>query len=152
VKDKKLDLKVVYFEFSFDATKAWVHFMAESRADTRDIGKEVAEALGLRAEWKQIGVRDHAAMVGGTGPCGRELCCSTFLKDYPAVSMRKAKDQNIPLNPNKLNGMCGRLKCCIAYEWGMSATGCEEHGSCERKYEPPGPEISEVSSVEIRSS
>lgn len=152
VKEKKMDVKVVYVEYSFDASKAWVHFMAESRADTREISKDVSEALGLKAEWKQIGARDQAAMVGGMGPCGRELCCTTFLKDYPAVSMRKAKEQNIPMNPNKLNGMCGRLKCCVAYEWGMSATGCEEHGSCERKYEPPVKEGSEGDAAQSQKS
>ncbi len=137
VKEKSQDLKIVYIEYTFDTSKIWAYFMAETRADTRDMGKELSEALGVRVEWKQVGARDQAAIIGGMGPCGRELCCTSVLKDYPAVSMRKAKDQNVPMNPNKLNGMCGRLKCCIAYEWGMSAQGCQEHGSCERAYHGP---------------
>lgn len=151
-KEKSLDIKVTSVECAFDGTRAFVYFTAETRTDTREVSREIADTLGLKIEWKQVGARDQAAVIGGMGPCGRELCCTTFLKDYPAVSMRMAKEQNIPMNPFKLNGMCGRLKCCIAYEWGMKATGCEEHGSCERKYEAPEKPEANADAAQSRKS
>ena len=91
-------------------------FLADNRIDFRDLVKELASIYKVRIELRQIGVRDKAKEIGGYGPCGLKLCCARFLKDLNAVSINMAKNQNIALNPNKINGVCGRLMCCLKYE------------------------------------
>ncbi len=114
--EHKLDMKLVDAEYSFDRTKIIFYFTAEGRVDFRELVKELAKVFKVRIELRQIGVRDEAKILGGLGPCGRTLCCVAFLKDFEPVTMRMAKDQNLPLNPTKISGLCGRLMCCLSYE------------------------------------
>jgi cell fate regulator YaaT (PSP1 superfamily) len=113
----KLPMKLVGAEYSFDRSKIIFYFTSDERVDFRELVKELANIFRARIELKQIGVRDEAKMLGGFGPCGRELCCAKFLKNFDAVSIRMAKDQNLSLNPTKISGLCGRLMCCLGYEY-----------------------------------
>jgi cell fate regulator YaaT (PSP1 superfamily) len=117
IAESKIDMQLVQAEYSFDATKIIIFFTAEGRVDFRNLVKDLAKALRLRIELKQIGVRDKAKIVGGYGVCGRELCCSSYMKDFHPLSIKMAKDQGLPLNPQKISGVCGRVKCCMAYEF-----------------------------------
>ncbi len=116
VRELGLDMKVVAAEQTFEGGKLTVTFFAEERVDFRDLLAKLSDRLGRRVELKQIGARDEARSVGGYGPCGRSLCCATFAGDQQPVSIRMAKDQNLPLNPTKISGCCGRLMCCLKYE------------------------------------
>ena len=116
IMEKKLAMKLVGAEYSFDRSKLIFYFTAEGRVDFRDLVKELASYFKARIELKQIGVRDEAKFIGGFGPCGRHLCCAKFLKDFEPVTIRMAKDQGLPLNPTKISGICGRLMCCLYYE------------------------------------
>ena len=111
-----LDMKIVDVEYTFDRNKIIFYFTAEGRIDFRDLVKDLAALFKTRIELRQIGVRDEAKLLGGIGPCGRMLCCSTFLGDFEPVSIKMAKDQNLSLNPAKISGLCGRLMCCLKYE------------------------------------
>ncbi len=111
-----LQMKLVRVEYLFDGSKAIFYFVAESRVDFRALVKELAAELHTRIEMRQIGVRDEAKMVGGLGPCGHALCCSSFLIDFEPVSVKMAKEQNLALNPAKISGLCGRLMCCLTFE------------------------------------
>jgi len=95
-----------------------VYFVAEQRVDFRDLVRDVANTLRVRVEMKQIGARDESKVTGGVGPCGRELCCSSWHRDFEAVTVKMAREQGLALNPSRLAGMCGRLKCCLRYEYG----------------------------------
>jgi len=117
VEESKIDMQLVQAEYSFDATKILIFFTAEGRVDFRNLVKDLAKALRVRIELKQIGVRDKAKIIGGYGVCGRELCCSSYMKDFHPLSIKMAKDQGLPLNPQKISGVCGRVKCCMAYEF-----------------------------------
>ncbi len=117
IRDRKLQMKLIDAEFSFDRSKVIFYFTAEGRVDFRDLVKDLASAFKTRIELKQIGVRDEAKMLGGLGPCGRALCCATYLKDFEPVTIKMAKEQNLPLNPTKISGLCGRLMCCLGYEY-----------------------------------
>ncbi|MBO1004742.1 PSP1 domain-containing protein [Pseudogracilibacillus auburnensis] len=112
----QLDMKLVDVEYTFDRNKVIFYFTADGRIDFRDLVKDLASIFRTRIELRQIGVRDEAKMLGGIGPCGRMLCCSTFLGDFEPVSIKMAKDQNLSLNPSKISGLCGRLMCCLKYE------------------------------------
>lgn len=112
----QLDMKLVDVEYTFDRNKVIFYFTAEGRVDFRELVKDLASIFRTRIELRQIGVRDEAKMLGGIGPCGRMLCCSTFLGDFDPVSIKMAKDQNLSLNPTKISGLCGRLMCCLKYE------------------------------------
>ena len=112
----QLDMKLVDVEYSFDRNKIIFYFTADGRVDFRELVKDLAAIFRTRIELRQIGVRDEAKMLGGIGPCGRMLCCSTFLGDFEPVSIKMAKDQNLSLNPTKISGLCGRLLCCLKYE------------------------------------
>ncbi|HSI66928.1 MAG TPA: stage 0 sporulation family protein [Planococcus sp. (in: firmicutes)] len=114
--EHKLDMKLVDVEYTFDRNKIIFYFTAEGRVDFRNLVKDLASVFRTRIELRQIGVRDEAKMLGGIGPCGRMLCCSTFLGDFEPVSIKMAKDQNLSLNPSKISGLCGRLMCCLKYE------------------------------------
>jgi cell fate regulator YaaT (PSP1 superfamily) len=112
----KLAMKLVQAEYSFDRSKIIFYFTSESRVDFRNLVKDLANTFRARIELKQIGVRDEARILGGFGPCGRELCCSRFLNDFESVTIKMAKTQNLSLNPTKISGLCGRLMCCLSYE------------------------------------
>jgi cell fate regulator YaaT (PSP1 superfamily) len=111
-----LPMKLVDVDYVFDGSCIVFYFTAEGRVDFRELVKDLAGALKARIELKQVGVRDEAKMVGGLGPCGRDLCCSLFLSDFNPVSIKMAKEQDLPLNPSKISGICGRLMCCLKYE------------------------------------
>lgn len=117
IRERGLAMKLVQVDYQFDASKAVFYFCAEGRIDFRELVRDLAHALHTRIEMKQIGARDETKLLGGVGPCGRELCCSTWLREFQAVSVRMAKEQGLSLNPSKLSGMCGRLKCCLRYEY-----------------------------------
>lgn len=116
VKKHNLDMNIVDVEYTFDRNKVIFYFTAEGRVDFRELVKDLASLFKTRIELRQIGVRDEAKMLGGIGPCGRMLCCSTFLGDFEPVSIKMAKDQSLSLNPAKISGLCGRLMCCLKYE------------------------------------
>ncbi len=111
-----LEMKLVDVEYTFDTNKVIFYFTADGRVDFRELVKDLASVFKTRIELRQIGVRDEAKMLGGLGPCGRPLCCSTFLGDFEPVSIKMAKEQNLSLNPTKISGICGRLMCCLKYE------------------------------------
>ncbi|MCA1032856.1 stage 0 sporulation family protein [Bacillus timonensis] len=121
-----LDMKLVDVEYTFDRNKVIFYFTADGRVDFRELVKDLAAIFRTRIELRQIGVRDEAKMLGGIGPCGRMLCCSTFLGDFEPVSIKMAKDQNLSLNPTKISGLCGRLMCCLKYENDEYETAKEE--------------------------
>lgn len=116
IQEHALKMKLIEAEYSFDRSKLIFYFTAEGRIDFRELVKDLARIFKARIELKQIGVRDEARLLGGFGPCGKELCCATFLKDFEPVTIRMAKEQNLPLNPAKISGLCGRLMCCLGYE------------------------------------
>jgi len=117
IQERKLDMKLIDAEYSFDGTKLIFYFTSEDRVDFRELVKDLAHIFKVRIELKQIGVRDEARMLGGFGHCGRSLCCASFLKGFDAVTIRMAKEQNLSLNPTKISGVCGRLMCCLSYEY-----------------------------------
>lgn len=116
IEDLKLDMKLVNVDYFYDASKAVFHFVAAQRVDFRELVKQLAQTLHTRIEMKQVGVRDETKLVGGVGCCGRELCCSSFLREFTPVNVKMAKDQNLAMNPTKISGVCGRLMCCLAFE------------------------------------
>ncbi|HAR5454372.1 TPA: stage 0 sporulation family protein [Staphylococcus aureus] len=116
VREQGLDMRLVNCEYTLDKSKVIFNFTADDRIDFRKLVKILAQHLKTRIELRQIGVRDEAKLLGGIGPCGRSLCCSTFLGDFEPVSIKMAKDQNLSLNPTKISGACGRLMCCLKYE------------------------------------
>lgn len=112
----QLLMKVTEAEWQFDRNKLIIYFTAERRVDFRELVRDLARSFRTRIELKQIGVRDEAALLGGVGRCGRELCCSTWLPELKPVSLQLAKDQRLSLNPAQISGCCGRLMCCLMYE------------------------------------
>ncbi len=111
-----LPMKLIDVEYTFDNNKIIFFFTAEGRVDFRELVKDLARIFRTRIELRQIGVRDEAKMMGGLGPCGRNLCCQTFLRDFEPISIKMAKAQDLALNPAKISGICGRLMCCLRYE------------------------------------
>ncbi|MEG1494831.1 MAG: stage 0 sporulation family protein [Bacilli bacterium] len=111
-----LKMNILDASYTFDRNQLLFNFVAESRVDFRELAKKLAQLYHTRIELRQIGVRDKAKEVGGLGPCGRFLCCNSFLSDFASVSINMAKNQYIALNPTKINGVCGRLLCCLNYE------------------------------------
>ena len=120
---RKLPMKLVEVEYSFDKSKILFYFTSDGRVDFRELVKDLAAIFKTRIELRQIGVRDEAKMLGGLGSCGRELCCASFLSDFEPVSIRMAKEQNLSLNPGKISGICGRLMCCLKYESNLYDSG-----------------------------
>lgn len=116
IEEHALNMKLIDVEYTFDNNKVIFYFTADGRVDFRELVKDLATIFKTRIELRQIGVRDEAKMLGGLGPCGRPLCCSTFLGDFASVSIKMAKEQNLSLNPTKISGICGRLMCCLNYE------------------------------------
>ena len=117
IKERALPMTLVDVESFFDGSKIIFYFYADGRVDFRELVKDLVKELHTRVELRQIGVRNKAKMIGGLGPCGRELCCATFLKEFHSVSVKMAKEQNLSLNPTKISGVCGRLMCCLKYEY-----------------------------------
>ncbi|MGK0551334.1 PSP1 domain-containing protein [Enterococcus faecalis] len=116
IREHGLEMKLIRVEYTFDRSKMIFYFTADGRIDFRELVKDLAAIFRTRIELRQIGVRDEAKIVSGIGPCGRQLCCSTFLGDFMPVSIKMAKDQGLSLNPVKISGLCGRLMCCLKYE------------------------------------
>lgn len=114
--EKRLGIKLIRAEESFDGRKVTLYYTSEARIDYRALVSDLAQEHPVRIEMRQVGPRDETKMRGGLGPCGLTLCCSTFLKSFHPVTIRMAKSQNLSLNPSKISGMCGRLMCCLAYE------------------------------------
>ena len=136
-------MKLTRVEQLFDGSRLIFYYTAEGRVDFRELVRDLAAHFRTRIEMRQIGVRDEARMLGGYGSCGRPLCCTTWLQTFEPVSIKMAKQQNLSLNPSKLSGMCGRLKCCLRYELpnakGVVHGGCGDEGGCGSCYNPTGP-------------
>ena len=129
----KLQMKISDVEFQGDGSKATFYYTAEERVDFRQLIKDMAKAFGIRIEMKQIGYRQEAQRLGGIGSCGRELCCSTWLSDFRSVSTAAARYQQLSLNPQKLAGQCGKLKCCLNYELDLYLEALEDFPSQESR-------------------
>ena len=117
ITERKLDMHITDVEYTFDSSKVIFYFTADGRVDFRNLVKDLARVFRVRIELKQIGVRDKAKIIGGYGVCGRALCCSSYMKDFHALSIKMAKTQGLPLNPSRISGVCGRIKCCMSYEY-----------------------------------
>lgn len=116
VRRHELPMKLLQAEYNFDGSQVTVYFAAEMRVDFRELVRDVAGTLRCKVQLHQVGARDQAKMIGGVGPCGLTLCCSTFLTEFAPISMKMAKDQSLFLNPVKFSGVCGKLMCCLRYE------------------------------------
>jgi cell fate regulator YaaT (PSP1 superfamily) len=119
IEEWEIPMRLVQVEFLLDRSKAVFFFTAEKRVDFRELVRTLAREFSTRIEMRQIGIRDEARLLGGLGPCGMAFCCSTFLKEFAPISVKMAKEQNVILNPNKISGGCGRLLCCLNYEYDM---------------------------------
>ncbi|HHZ19676.1 MAG TPA: stage 0 sporulation family protein [Firmicutes bacterium] len=128
-----LEMKLIDVEYTFDRSKIIFYFTADGRVDFRELVKDLASVFRTRIELRQIGVRDEAKMLSGLGPCGRPLCCATFLGDFEPVSIKMAKEQNLSLNPAKISGICSRLMCCLKFE-------SESYRSAKQQAQPAAPE------------
>jgi cell fate regulator YaaT (PSP1 superfamily) len=117
IKEHNIFMNLVDVEYLYDGSKIIFYFTADGRVDFRELLKDLVRRLRTRVELRQIGIRNQAKLVGGLGSCGRPLCCSSFLKNFHAVSIKMAKEQNLSLNPVKISGACGRLMCCLQYEY-----------------------------------
>jgi cell fate regulator YaaT (PSP1 superfamily) len=135
VRERGLAMKLTRVEQAFDGARLVFYFTADGRVDFRELVRELAAEFHTRIEMRQIGVRDEAKVIGGYGTCGRPLCCTTFLTAFEPVSIKMAKQQDLSLNPSKLSGLCGRLKCCLRYELpnakGQTHAGCGSEGGCD---------------------
>jgi cell fate regulator YaaT (PSP1 superfamily) len=135
INERGLEMKLARVEQAFDGSRLVFYFTAEGRIDFRELVRDLAAEFRTRIEMRQIGVRDEAKMLGGYGTCGRPLCCTTFLTSFEPVSIKMAKQQDLSLNPSKLSGLCGRLKCCLRYELpnakGQVHGGCGSEGGCD---------------------
>ena len=135
IRERGLLMKLSRVEQQFDGSRLTFYFTAETRVDFRELVRDLASEFHVRIEMRQIGVRDEAKALGGYGTCGRPLCCTTFLTSFEPVSIKMAKQQDLSLNPSKLSGLCGRLKCCLRYELpnagGQTHAGCGHEGSCD---------------------
>jgi cell fate regulator YaaT (PSP1 superfamily) len=114
--ESNLDIKIVRCEYNYDGGRLLIYFASESRVDFRDLVRDLARIFRTRIEMRQIGVRDEAKLLDGVGTCGRQLCCTSWLREFTPVSIRMAKNQQLPLNPDEISGVCGRLLCCLSYE------------------------------------
>jgi len=117
IQEMKLPMKLLNAEYLFGGTKLIFYFISESRVDFRELVKELAKEFKIRIELKQVGVRDEAKIIGGLGNCGNVVCCRRFLNNFSIVSIKMVKEQSLALNPSKISGICGRLMCCLAYEY-----------------------------------
>ena len=119
ITDRKLGMRIVEAEYAFDSSKIIFFFTADGRVDFRGLVHDLARIFRVRIELKQIGVRDKAKIVGGLGVCGLGLCCASYLKKFHPLQIKMAKEQGLPLNPSRISGLCGRLKCCMAHEFSV---------------------------------
>ncbi|MBF0385681.1 MAG: stage 0 sporulation protein [Candidatus Omnitrophica bacterium] len=119
VVDRKLDMKIVKCEYTFDSSKIIFFFTSDGRVDFRTLVKDLARLFRVRIELRQIGVRDKSKIVNGYGLCGRELCCASYIIDFHPLTIKMAKEQGLPLNPSRISGCCGRIKCCMSYEYNV---------------------------------
>jgi len=133
IKDYKLEMKLSDVEFQGDNSKATFYYTADKRVDFRELIREYSRQFGIRVEMRQIGVRQEAAKIGGIGSCGRELCCSTWMTEFPSVSTSAARYQQLSINPQKLSGQCGRLKCCLNFELDAYTEALEDFPSTKTK-------------------
>ena len=135
IREHGLGMKLTKVEQVLDGSRLIFYFTADTRVDFRELVRELAGEFRTRIEMRQIGVRDEAKMLGGYGSCGRPLCCTTFLTTFEPISIKMAKQQDLSLNPSKLAGLCGRLKCCLRYELpnakGVVHGGCGSEGGCD---------------------
>ena len=136
IQERGLAMKLVKVEQQFDGPRLVFYFTAESRVDFRELVRELAAQFRCRIDMRQIGARDEARLLGGYGTCGRPLCCTTWLQGFEPISIKMAKQQDLSLNPSRLSGLCGRLKCCLRYELpnaaGEQFAGCANESSCGR--------------------
>jgi cell fate regulator YaaT (PSP1 superfamily) len=143
IKERGLAMKLTRVEQLFDGSRLIFYYTAEGRVDFRELVRDLAAHFRTRIEMRQMGVRDEARMLGGYGPCGRPLCCTTWLQSFEPISIKMAKQQSLSLSPSKLSGMCGRLKCCLRYELpngkGVKHAGCADEGGCGSCSNPTGP-------------
>jgi cell fate regulator YaaT (PSP1 superfamily) len=140
IEERELPMKLVGVEAVFDRSKILFYFRSETRVDFRELVKDLAHQFRTRIELRQIGVRDEARIVGGMGCCGRPLCCATFLREFTPVSIKMAKKQSLALNPTKISGQCGRLMCCIQYEYETYAEAARAKDAAAEKDEEAGAE------------
>jgi cell fate regulator YaaT (PSP1 superfamily) len=143
IRERGLAMKLARVEQIFDGSRLIFYYTAEGRVDFRELVRDLAAHFRTRIEMRQIGVRDEARMIGGYGSCGRPLCCTTWLQSFEPITIKMAKQQKLSLNPSKLSGMCGRLKCCLRYELpngkGVKHGGCADEGGCGSCSNPTGP-------------
>lgn len=139
IKQRNMDMKLVECEYSFDRKKIIFYFTADDRVDFRELVKDLAQEFKARIELRHIQVRDEAKIVGGIGTCGRELCCTTWMKEFMPISMKMAKRQNLSLNPSKISGQCGRLMCCLSYE--------NDQYDRARRQQPKPPKAEELADI-----
>jgi len=135
VEQLKLPMKLISAEYNLDASRLTIFFSAEGRVDFRELVRELSRSLKVRVEMRQVGPRDEAKLLGGFGRCGLPLCCASFLSEFNPVSIKMAKEQDLPLNPMKISGLCGRLLCCLGYEF-------EQYRSMKEKMPKEGQRIS----------
>jgi len=148
VAERKMEMKLVKAEYLFDGSKIIFYFTADGRIDFRELVKDLAHYFHTRIEMRQIGVRDEAKLIGGIGVCGRELCCCSFLREFEPVSVKMAKEQGLALNPSKISGQCGRLLCCLGYEYETYCSLKKGLPKCGRKVRL-GEESVEVAQIDI---
>ena len=134
IKKHRLEMKVVDVEWQYDGNKMTVFFTADHRVDFRELVKDLASRYKTRIELRQIGVRDEARRIGGVGICGLEQCCNAFIAEFTPISTQQAREQDLPLNPSKISGNCGRLLCCLRYEAAI-------YEACKKKFPPPGAQV-----------
>ena len=116
IEQYELEMKIIDASYTFDREQLIFRFISDNRVDFRQLAKDLGSIFKTRIELRQVGIRDKAKEIGGFGPCGRKLCCNNFLTEFDSVSINMAKNQNLSLNPTKINGVCGRLLCCLKYE------------------------------------
>jgi len=133
----KLNMKLVDVEYQFDRNKITFYFTSDQRVDFRQLVRDLAAKYHTRIELRQIGVRDEAKRIGGYGTCGYRLCCSTFMREFETITTQYAKEQLLPMNPSKLSGVCGRLKCCLAFEKAFYAHELERFPEVDKPVHTP---------------
>ena len=126
IEERKLEMKLIGCEFSFDGKKIVFFFTADGRIDFRELVKDLASHFHVRIELRQVGIRDEAKILGGIAPCGRVCCCASCMSDFGKVTIKMAKNQGLHLNPGKISGLCGRLMCCLEYENDYYADACKK--------------------------
>jgi len=152
IQERRMEMKLVRAEYLFDGSKIIFYFTADGRIDFRDLVKDLAHHFHTRIEMRQIGVRDEAKLTGGIGICGRELCCCTFLTDFAPVSVKMAKEQGLALNPSKISGQCGRLLCCLGYEFETYCALRKNLPKCGKKIVLDSSEVEVVAQNTLRQT